>query len=83
MRNPNEITPRQELRLALFQSPEPAWKVAARVGISAGKLSLICHGRQAVTHDEAQRIAHVLGVSVEVLFPDDFATDGAGNPLGR
>lgn len=54
--------------------------VARRVGITAPALNLIAHGKTLPTLRTAQRIAHLLNTTVDVLWPleDDRPATGGG-----
>lgn len=63
--------PRLELRNAISASGRPAWQIAHLAGISPTVLSHITTGRREVRADEAVRIADVLEIDVDGLFPND------------
>ncbi len=64
-----------QLKLALLESGEPAYRVAARAALGESTLSRIVRGRRLPTAEEMRRIARALHVPEGRIF-------GSGNGLG-
>lgn len=58
------LSPIKRVRL---EQGRPQFQVAAEVGIHPARLSLIETGRASAKPDELTRLAHALGVAVDVL----------------
>lgn len=58
------------LKHALVDHPEPAWKVAARIGISEVRMSRLVRGSSVPRDEEKAALADVLGKNPQELFPE-------------
>ena len=60
----------KNLKIAILDYQEPAWRVAKQAGISDSKLSKIVNGYILPTEEEMNRLAQVLGKDCEELFTE-------------
>ena len=65
----------KNLKIAILDYQEPAWRVAKQAGIPDSKLSKIVNGYTLPTEEEMKRLAQVLGKSREELFPETFGEE--------
>lgn len=64
------VTPRAQLRDAIFRSGQPQIEVAHRAGIHETRLSKIVRGWLDPNEDERKSLAKILKVKVSDLFPE-------------
>ena len=57
------------LKHALIDYPDPAWKVARKMGIHDVRLSKIVRGQIAPSDFEKEQLAEILGRNLGDLFP--------------
>ena len=60
---------RARLKLAILQTGQPQWKMAARVGVPESVLSHVVTGARDPDPALAKRLAETLGVPLSELFP--------------
>lgn len=71
---PSRHTP---LRLAIFHSGQKQFVIAKKAKLAESRLSVLANGRDTPKTAEAERIAKVLRLSVQELFPDTFTSEAA------
>ena len=64
------MTPRAELRDAIFRSGKPQIEIARRTGIDETKLSKIVRGWRDPSPKEVRALSRVLRVPASQLFPE-------------
>lgn len=62
------------LKHALIDYPEPAWKVAQKMGINDVRLSKITRGLIEPRGNEKTQLSKILGRSICELFPPESST---------